>query len=67
MNILDFIVTALLTGPWLWLGVALGLTGAWLAYVYLPETIDRASIGALVFIAGCILGMALGSMANKRK
>jgi len=67
MNILDFIVTVLLSGPWLLLGAALGLAGAWVAYVYLPETIDRASIGTLVFFAGCTLGVALGSMANKRK
>jgi hypothetical protein len=57
----------LLGGPWFWLGVALGLTGAWVAWTYLPGTTDRASIAALILISGIVLGVVFASVGRERR
>ena len=44
------IISMLILGPWFWLGVALGLAGAWLAWTYLPPTMDRTSVAAWIFV-----------------
>jgi hypothetical protein len=67
MNILEFIVDVLVLGPWHVVGIATGLACAWVAYTYLPETVDRASIAALTFFAGWILVLAFGSLFSKAK
>jgi len=63
----DFILDVLILGPWFWVGVALGLAGAWVAYTYLPPSVDRASIAAVIFLAGCVLGGVLSSVGEKKK
>jgi hypothetical protein len=44
----------------------LGLVAAWLAWTYLPEPIDRASIAALIFIAGLAFGGIWSYASAKR-
>ena len=67
MGALEFLLDVLFTGPWFWVGVALGLIGALLAYTYLPPSVDRTSIAAIIFIAGCVLGVVLSSIGEKKK
>jgi hypothetical protein len=67
VTVLEFIVDLLFTGPWFWVGVGLGLVGAWIAWTYLPASVDRASIAAVIFIAGCVLGGVLATIGEKRK
>ena len=65
MDLLDFIFL-LLFGAWFWLGVALGLLGAWLAWTYLPPSADRATVAGLIFLMGCILGGVLATVGEKK-
>ena len=67
MSALEFLIDVLLLGPWFWVGVALGLLGAWLAYTYLPPSVDRESIAAGIFVLGCVFGGALASIGEKKK
>ena len=61
------LIVLLVFQPWTWVGVALGLGGAWLAWNYLPATSDRASAAAIIFIIGCALGVYLGTLADEKK
>ena len=65
-TVIDFIVSALILGPWNWLGIAVGLVCALVAYTTLPEAI-RAPIGALLFFAGWVLVLVLGNAINRKK
>jgi hypothetical protein len=65
MNILEIVVEVLVLGPWHLFGIAVGLTSALIAYTFLPETVDRASIAALTFFAGWILTLAIASLFKK--
>jgi len=56
----------LFAGPKFWIGMALGLVGAWLAWTFLPTSFDRASIAALVLLAGLILGGVWSYVSEKR-
>ena len=42
-----------------WPPALVGLLGAWAAWTYLPETIDRGSISALIFVVAVIVGFVL--------
>ena len=55
MDLLEIIVSLILGGPLFWVGVAIGVAGAWAAWTYLPTSVDRASISALVLIAPIVL------------
>jgi hypothetical protein len=56
--LIDFLVEALFTPSPVWIGTILGILVACGAWFFLPETIDRASIGAwsvaIGFFGGCI-------------
>ena len=71
MHILELIVEFLTMGPRTfllnWLGIATGLILALIAYTFLPETVDRASIAALAFFGGWILVFAIGRESKKSK
>ena len=58
-------IDLLLAGPKLWIGVALGLVGAWLAWTYLPDHVDRAPIAAVIFIAGLVFGGVWSYVSEK--
>ena len=63
----EFIIDVLLFGLWFWLGVVLGLLGAWVAWTYLPESEGRDAIAAMIFIGGCVLGVIFESMGEGKK
>lgn len=67
MQIIEFIVEVLLLGPWFWVGAAVGLGGAWIAWTYLPQSVNRAAGAAVIFVAGCVLGIVLEAFREKRK
>jgi hypothetical protein len=66
VDLIDFFVNLMLGGPWFWLGVALGLVGGWVAWTYLPDSTDRASIAALVLISSIVLGVALAGVGREK-
>ena len=57
----------LIGGPWLLCGTVLGLLGAWAAWTYMPENADRAAIGAIILIAGMILGGAMNAVKIRKE
>jgi hypothetical protein len=61
------VISILALGRWFWLGVALGLGGAGLAWTYLPPTMDRTSVAAWIFVIGCILEAAVQLVGEKKK
>ena len=56
----------LLAGPKLWIGVIVGLVGAWLAWAYLPTGLDRASIAGAIFVA-CLIGGGVWSYVSGKR
>lgn len=67
VDILEFLVELMFGGLWFWGGVGLGIAGAWVVWTYLPASVNRASLGAIVFLAGCVLGGVLATIDEKRK
>ena len=67
MDLLGIILTLLMGGPWLLCGTLLGLAGAWAAWTYMPVNADRAAIGAIILIAGMVLGGAMNAAKIRRK
>src|SRR5262245_51157496 len=66
MDLLDFLALLIL-GPRFWLGIALGLVGAWLAWTYLPPTMDRASVAAWILVMGFIVGGVMAIVGERKK
>jgi hypothetical protein len=67
MSMYDFMIDVVLLGLWFWVGVVLGLLGAWVVWNYWPELEGRASVGAMVFLAGCALGVLFEWMGEGKK
>jgi hypothetical protein len=55
-EMIDFLVGALSTPGAAWVGIVLGIVAAFLAWTFLPESIDRASIGGWLIALGFIGG-----------
>ena len=62
----DFIASALLTPGAAWVGTALGILAAFLAWTYLPESTDRASIGAWLIAVGFAGGLLWSAVPSKK-
>jgi len=61
----DFLM-AWLVYPWpVWIGTALGFAAAYAVYVFIPETVDRGSLGAWLVALGFMGGVAW-AIATKR-
>ena len=56
MRLIDFIFDALSYPP-VWVGIGLGILAASIAWYFLPETIDRASIGGWAIAIGFLGGL----------
>ena len=65
MGFIDFIFD-ILSYPTVVVGICLGILVASIAWYFLPETIDRASIGAWAIAVGSLGGLLL-SYAGKSK
>jgi hypothetical protein len=63
---IDFLLDALLTPGPAWVGILIGLLGGFLAYQFLPESVDRASIGGWLVALGFIGGLVWFAMSNKK-
>ena len=60
------VLKVLVGSPALWIAVAIGLVGAWLAGTLLPSTLDRASIGESIFVISALIGVAVAFMGRGR-
>ena len=56
-----------LTAPLAWIGGMLGVGVAYLAWTFLPETADRASIGAIFVVGGFIGGFAIELLLSRKR
>jgi hypothetical protein len=63
----DFITSALLTPGPAWIGIALGLIAAYLAWTYLPESVDRTSIAAWLIAIGFAGGLLWAAAGSTKK
>lgn len=63
---IDFLLEALLTPGAAWVGLALGILAAYAAWVLLPESVDRASLGGWL-VAGGFIGGLLYAAAVRNK
>jgi hypothetical protein len=63
---IDFLLDALLL-PATWVGMVVGILGGCLAYAFLPESADRASIGGWLVALGFIGGLAWSVISDKKK
>ena len=64
---IDFILDVLFTPGPVWVGVALGVLVAFGAWYFLPETIDRTSIGAWAIAIGFVGGWLISLPIKKKK
>jgi len=56
MGLIDFVIDVISYPP-VWVGIGLGILVAVLAWNFLPETIDRASIGGWAIAIGFLGGL----------
>jgi hypothetical protein len=63
---IDFLVGALSTPGAAWVGLAIGILAAYLAWIFLPESVDRASIGACLIVFGVLGGLAWAAKSERK-
>jgi len=64
---IDFLLGALLTPGPAWVGIALGVLAAFLGWIFLPESMDRASFGGWLIALGFVGGFAYAAVSDKNK
>ncbi len=64
---IDFLLEALLTPGAAWVGLVLGLLAAYGAWVLLPESVDRASLGAWLVAGGFAAGLLYAAATRKKQ
>jgi hypothetical protein len=67
IEMIDFLVGALSTPGAAWAGIIIGIVAALLAWTFLPESIDRASIGGWCIALGFIGGLACSTVSDQKK
>jgi hypothetical protein len=67
MNLIEFIIEALITPGPVWIGTALGIFAACGAWYLLPESINRVSIGACAVSVGFACGWFVDWASSKKK
>lgn len=63
----DFFIEALASPGPTWVGVGIGLLLAGLAWTFLPESVDRASIGGWLIGGGFVGGLIWAAVPEKRQ
>ncbi len=53
------LLASIITAPLAWAGGLLGCGAAYLAWKYLPVSLDRVSIGAILIVGGIAMGYVI--------
>ena len=64
---LDFLIEVLFTPGRAWICFAAGFVAAYLAWTYLPESVNRAAIGGILIMAGFVVGLIWSGGGRGRK
>ena len=66
-RLIDFLLDVLLTPGPVWVGLAFGVLAAYGAWMFLPESVDRASVGGWLVAAGFVGGLLWAAVSGKKK
>lgn len=64
---IEILINLLTTHLGVWIGGVLGSGAAYLAWTFLPATLDRASIGTALIIVGFLTGFAVEVLLHRRQ
>lgn len=61
------ILFSVVTSPLAWIGAIAGVAGAYLAWNFLPVSIDRASVGAILVVGGVLGGYVIQYLVERER
>ena len=64
---IDFLLGALSAPGAALVGLVLGVIAAFLAWAFLPESVDRVSVGAWMVALGFLGGLLVSALTEKRR